>query len=195
MQFKQLRAAALATTAVMGLALIPSSTQAANNAAMTASIEAVDAVSVTNLNNMNFGKWLLNYDTNDIVLTMDPLTSVVTPTTTAPSTAAQLSGTSRSGRMAVELPSGIEQYVLDMTVSTITDFADTAYTLTSLSYATATEAVATITADGTTTHPVTVIHGGATSDEVVYFGGVITVSGAVTPGVDNDATFTATFNY
>ncbi len=194
MQFKPLKGLLLATAAVAGLSFMATSADAANNATMNSVIEAVPALNVVKTGNMDFGRWLLSYDTNNIVLVMDTAGNV-TPTTTAPSTVLELDTTaSRAGTLDVSLPAGINAYELDMTVAAITDYADAAYTLSAITYGTATEgADQAVTADGTTVHPVTVVTGGV--PEVVSFGGTITVSAAVTPGIDSDASFVVTFAY
>lgn len=179
MQFKQFRAVALATTAVMGIALLPTNTQAANPETMNASIEAIAAITVAKLNDMNFGKWLLNHENaEDMVLTLDPLDNSVEVNggvALVDSTAQQLASTSRGGRLAVTIPAGINNYSLHMSVDNVVQYTDTEYEITAVTYATATEAVTPIPLlDGTGDYPVTVLTGGTA--EVVYFGGDLTVT-------------------
>lgn len=196
MQFKTLKGLILATSAIAAITFVTTDVNAATSASMGVSIESIDAVDVTKLNDMNFGKWLLTYSAEDIVLTLNPNTSAVTVGALTTSTAQQLAATSRSGRLTVDIPSGINNYTLDMTVAAPTDFTDTAaYEMTSISYATASESTpATVTADGTTTHPVTVLTGG--TPETVFFGGVLTVDAQPTTNVlDSGSTFTVNFAY
>lgn len=195
MQFKSLKGLILATSAIAAVTFTATDVRAATSASMGVSVESIDAVDVTKLNDMNFGKWLLNYSAESIVLTLNPLTNAVSVNSLTTSSAQQLASTSRGGRLAVDIPAGINNYTLDMTVAAPSAFTDTAaYTLTSISYATATEAVATVTADGVATHPVTVLTGG--TPETVYFGGVLTVGAQPTTNVlDNGASFTVNFAY
>lgn len=194
MQFKSLKGLMLAASAIAGLTSVATNSQAADNATMNTVIEAVPALNVVKTSNLDFGRWLLSHDTNDIVLVMDT-TGNVTPSTTAPSTVLELdTNASAAGRIDVNLPAGLNNYLLDMTVSTITDFADAAYTLSAITYGTATEgANQAVTADGLAVHPVTVVTGGI--PEVVTFGATITVSATPTPGIDSDGSFTVTFAY
>lgn len=195
MQFKSLKAVALATTAVMALSF-PINSQAADNATVNAVIEAMPALNVIKVSNMDFGRWILTHDGagGDIVLLMDTAGNV-TPTAGGTSAAIEIdTNASTAGRLDVLLPVGLNAYALDMTVAAIVDFADAAYTLSDLTYTTATQAGQNaITADGTTVHPVTVVTGGV--PEIVNFGGTITVTATPTPGVDSDGAFTATFAY
>lgn len=199
MQFKSLKGLLLATSAIAGLTFAASSADAADNASVSVSIQQIAAVEAVNLTNMQFGRWILNHDGagGDIALVMDT-TGDIAPTAGGTSTAVEIDPTSGSsaGRIGVLLPSGIDNYELSMTVAdfSATNFTDTNYVLSALTYGTVTEgANQAVTADGTTVHPVTVVTGGV--QEVVNFGATITVSGTPTAGVANDASFTATFAY
>lgn len=192
MQFKSLKAVALATTAVMALSF-PINSQAADNATMNAVIEAMPALDVIKVRNMDFGRWILTYSAGfDLVL---DTAGNVTTTAVAPDVAIEIdTNASTAGRLDVTLPVGLNAYILDMTVAAPTDFADAAYTLSTPTYGTVTQGQdQAITADGTTTHPVTVVTGGV--PEVVTFGATITVSATPTPGIDSDGSITATFAY
>lgn len=192
MQFKSIKAIALATTAVMALSF-PINSQAADNATVNAVIEAMPALDVIKVRNMDFGRWILTYSAGfDLVL---DTAGNVTTTAVAPDVAIEIdTNASTAGRLDVTLPVGLNAYALDMTVAAVTDFGDAAYTLSAPTYGTVTEGQDNaITDDGTTTHPVTVVTGGV--PEIVTFGATITVSATPTPGVDSDGAVVATFAY
>jgi hypothetical protein len=198
MQFKHVKGLVLATSAIVGLSFAATSANAADSATMGVSVEAIDAVDVEKLNDMNFGKWLIDHDgTEDIVIVLDPTdnSATVTPALTT-SAAQQIAGTSRSGRLEVTIPAGINNYELTMTVDNPTAFTDaSAYALTAVSYATASDTMeADVDTTGATDYPVTVVTGG--TPEVVYFGGELTISdNPAATGVDDTAGFDVTFAY
>lgn len=198
MQFKHLKGLVLATSAIVGLSFAATSADAANPETMGVSVESIDAITVDKLNDMNFGKWLLDHDgVENIVIVLDPNdnTATVTPALTT-SAAQQIAGTSRSGRLAVTIPAGINNYELGMIVDNPVAFTDAAaYTLTEVTYTTATETTPTpIATDGSQNLPVTVVTGGTA--EVVYFGGELTIiAQPATNVLDNAASFDVTFNY
>lgn len=197
MQFKHLKGLVLATSAIVGLSFAATSADAANPETMGVSVESIDAIQVAKLNDMNFGKWLLDHDgSENIVIVLNPNdnTATVTPALTT-SSAQQIAGTSRSGRLAVTIPAGINNYTLGMIVDNPVAFTDAGYALTTVTYTTATEiAPTTIATDGSQNRPVTVVTGGTA--EVVYFGGTLTISAQPTTNVlDNAASFDVTFNY
>lgn len=193
MQFKSIKAVALATTAVMALSFPLNNSQAADNATVNAVIEAMPALDVIKVRNMDFGRWILTYDAGfDLVL---DTAGNVTTTAAGDDVAIEIdTNASTAGRLDVTLPVGLNNYELDMTVDTLTDFTDGAYTLSAPTYGTVTEGQdQPITADGLAVHPVTVVTGGV--PEIVTFGATITIESTPTPGVDSDGALVATFAY
>ena len=194
MQFKSLTGLIRATSAIAAVTFATTDVKAATSANMGAAITSVTAATVNKVSDIDFGKWLLNYNAQDIVLTLDPRDNKVTVGALTTSTAQQLNNSSSAGRLTVNLPAGLNNYVMGMTVTAPTAFTDAAYTLTSLSYVTAVESTPTpITADGTQRHNVTVRTGN--TPEMVYFGGVLTVSATPATGQDTGSTFTVDFAY
>lgn len=197
MQFNKLKALILATSAVAGLAFLAPSVQAASTATMNVTVDSIDAVAVTKLNDMNFGRWLLTHDGagGDIVITLDPEDNSATAVTGGTSTAQQIAGTSRSGRLQVVIPAGINNYDLDMIVAVApTAFTDAAaFSIDNLTYATASQTGSNaITINSPET--VTVITGGLVG-EVVSFGADLTVAAQpVANGIDT-ASFDVEFTY
>ncbi len=179
---------------LMGGALI--CTIAAGNAnaqtTVTTTLTTDSSITAVDGADADYGTWFIAYrapDAFDLVMDTAGVTSTANIVT---STALNLVLVDQPGDLTVDLPAGANGVVLDMERTAITDFADPALTLTSITYGTATEGANLAFAVTPATVPVTVVTGG--TPEPVTFGSTIAVTGQPVDGADT-ADYDVTFSF
>lgn len=193
MKLNYLKGLVLATTALVGVSIATSSVKAADNVAVGVGVDSIVALEVAKLNDMTFGKWLFDVEVgSSSTLVLNPTTNAVVSAPGGASTFSQIANTSRSGRVSVDIPAGMNNYALKMQRGAITDFTDTGLSLTEVTYITAIEATPAILVEAVDAN-VTVVSGG--TPEAVSFGGTLTVTEQPADGPATPAEFTVTFAY
>jgi len=161
---------------------------------VVATLITSSAITTTDGTDMDFGTWLIQLDGTDTgTFTMNDtgafsVVAAGTATTSGNSQVVNITAGAQRGTVLVQTPAAA---VLQMTRGANVAFTDAAMVLTSITYATATEASAALGA--TATVPVTVV--AAATDETVSFGGVITVGTAQPADATHTASFDVTFAY
>lgn len=191
MNFKRTKVlATVAAAALIGGVFAPSqSNAAAVTPTVNANITTASAITVADGVDMAFGTWFILFRNADNFIIRLSTAGVITPVGLGPTPATDSRAINTlvgpvAGTVTASLPSGVSGVVINMQRTAITDFADAALTLNTITYSTATEAEAPLPA--TTNVPVTIVTGG--TPETVNFGGDVEVTG--NPA---DLTHTASF--
>lgn len=187
----------LIASSVAALGLGAYGVNAAPMAVLTASITSIGALNATNVAPMNFGSWLMTGaggGGEELVFVKSPVTGVVVATPGATSTAVSIVANAIPAQQTVQITGGTadeDGLEIDVTYDNLQNFADTDAVLSAITYNTATETgsnALTISTPAT----VTIVDG--TVAEPVYFGGTVTVAGAIASGA-NTATIDVTYTY
>lgn len=152
---------------------------------VTATLITSSAIDSAVTTGMDFGTWLIQFAANStpsITLTNDGSAGTSQTGVIGNSTVVEITDSANEGVVTVTTPAPT---VLDLTRGTVTDFAQTVLSLSTITYDTATESSTVLAANAA--QPVTVVAGNTA--ETVRFGGIVTITGTPT-----DATHTATFN-
>lgn len=197
MKLSQLKMAVALGALALSIGVGVQNTNAADNATITATLTSVGALDVNNVAGMDFGTWFfggtLGANPNDVVLVKSPTTGAVADTENGTGTATVVVANTTRAQQTVAITGGGASEngtIVQVQHAAITNFTDTDAVLSAITYQTASEGPTTMTA--TTNYPVTIVAGA--TPEPVYFGGTITVSGAVNSGA-NTATFNVTYSY
>lgn len=180
MNFKHTKIlATAAVAALMGVAFAPTQSHAAAvTPTVNANITTASAITVADGLDMQFGTWFILFrNADNFIIRLDTADAISTvglgPAPATDSRAINTLVGPVSGTVTASLPAGVNGVVINMQRTAITDFADAALTLNTITYSTATEAEAPLPA--TTNVPVTVLVGA--TPEVVSFGGDVEVTG------------------
>ncbi|MCB9982584.1 MAG: hypothetical protein H6861_02775 [Rhodospirillales bacterium] len=183
---------AFASALAIGAAL--SGTAQAQVESVTAQLITSSAITSTYVSDLDFGEYLIQFtagDTPVLTLTNDGSVAVnQTGSVANGSQVVQITAPATEGVVNVQIPA---PGLLDVTASNFVDFADGGLALDDVSYRTATQNGALITAGvATGAQTVTVLAG--STDEAVTMGGNINVT-ATPADATHSATFDVTFTY
>jgi len=195
MKFKSLQKLALVSSAVLGMAIPAAVYAAAPNADVTIDITTDAGITATNLNDIDFGTWIIGVHTGDTpTIVMPVATGTMTKTTGVGSDLLAISGTAGVlGQIKVTLPTGADGLTLQMQRAAVTQFADTNIQLTAVTYKNSDNVAQTGTLAAVTNVPIDVTVGatGAT----VSFGGTITATATPADNLAHNASFVVTFSF
>lgn len=182
---RSIKTVALFGAVVLGLAFTSGSAKAQET--VNANITTSSAITTTDGVDMGFGTWFAAVVSGDaFTIGMLSSTGAVTAAGVTTSFAIELVPVDQAGTVTVEMPTGADNVLLQMTATAITDFADPGLSLSALNYTTATEGNDVVLVPLTPVD-VTAVTGG--TPETVRFGGTIDVS--ATPA---DAAHVASFD-
>lgn len=181
---KSFKLLAYSSAAVLALSVYGKPAQAQTET-LVATLITSSAIDTTLVSGMDFGTWLIQFAANStpsITLTDSGVASTSQTGTLGNSTVVEITDSANEGVVTVTIPGPA---VLDLTRGTVTDFAATGLSLSTITYDTATQTSTVLAAN--TVQPVTVV--AANVAETIRFGGIVTITG--TPA---DGTHTASFN-
>lgn len=196
MKIKSFTKLALVATTAISMGYMASAAYAAQTATVPVHITTDSSINAATVAVMDFGSWAIGVRAGATpTITMNASTGVMATAALGGSTVQKVTGTltGQRGQATVDLPDGVTNAVLQMTMTGFTDFTDAGLSLTQVQYVTATETTpTTLPLDGLTSVPVTVRDGDTAED--VFFGGTITADAPPADATHN-ATFEITFAY
>ena len=182
----------LAFSSIFALGLATAQHSHAQTETVNAQLITTSAISTTDVSDMDFGTWLIQFvagDTPALTLTNDGTTTTTqTGSVANGSQVINITPTTTEGVVNVQTPAPA---ALTITRSSSSDFTDTNLSLTDTDYRTATDGNNALDGDTDTGTVTTTV---AATDEAVTFGGIIAITG--TPADNTHAAqFDVTFTY
>ncbi|MDH5722842.1 MAG: hypothetical protein OEY94_05935 [Alphaproteobacteria bacterium] len=182
----------LAFSSVIALTAVSFEKANAQTETVNATLTTSSAITTTDVSNMDFGEWLVQFvalDTPAITLTNDgSVASTQTGSVVNGSQVVQITAPATEGVVNVRTPAPA---TLTITRSASSDFVDGGLSLTSTSYRTVNDGNNALNADAATGTVTTLV---AATDEVVRFGGVVSIT-ATPANAIHTAQFDVTFSY
>lgn len=193
MKLTSLKSFALLSATALSLVLAIPQNAHAQNVSIPTTFTVASGITAALVNPLDFGTWVVNHGGADtLTITVAPMAGaptftpggVVAPT----SKLVNITPPATAGQATVTVPAAL---ALTVELDSITPFAQADLTLGTVRYATTTEAPTTMTVGNL--YPVTVLAGA--TPEPVYFGGTVSIAGAIPNATYNDATLEIIFAY
>ncbi|MDH5722843.1 MAG: hypothetical protein OEY94_05940 [Alphaproteobacteria bacterium] len=182
----------MAVTSAIALSAAASNYAFAQVETVNATLTTSSAITTTDVSNMDFGEWLIQFvagDTPALTLTNDGTVSTTqTGAVANGSQVVNITASATEGVVNVQTPAPA---TLTITRSASSDFVDGGLSLTDTDYRTANDGVNALDADAATGTVTTLV---AATDEPVRFGGIIAITATPADAI-HTAQFDVTFSY